>query len=176
MAAQSVLAQRRWRPGPCSVSPVALVALEVADLLAEALVIPSEALATGVAAGGAAAAVPAAGAVTRVMPGGVAGGQGATAIGGLPVVPAGVAGVVGGGGNAGRCRRGGRGVAVAIAERGGIVSCSCMAASASSSEGILAQLARAERTVSGRVLRKMALNKMSLLAYWVAMVLTLSWG
>jgi hypothetical protein len=37
-----------------------------------------------------------------------------------------------------------------------------MAASASSSEGSSAQLAR-ERTVSGRVLRKMALNRMSLL-------------
>jgi hypothetical protein len=59
--------------------------------------------------------------------------------------------------------KGGRGVAVPIAERGGIVCCSCMAASASSSEGSSAQLARVERTVSGRVLRKMALNKMSLL-------------
>jgi hypothetical protein len=46
---------------------------------------------------------------------------------------------------------------------GGIVCCSCMAASASSSEGSSAQLARAERTVSGKVLRKMALNRMSLL-------------
>jgi hypothetical protein len=60
--------------------------------------------------------------------------------------------------------KGGRGVAVPVAERGGIVCCSCMAASASSGrEGSSAQLARAERTVSGRVLRKMALNKMSLL-------------
>ncbi len=107
MAAQSVLARWRWRPGPCSVSPVAHVALAVVGLLAEALVIPEEALAAGVAAGGAAAAVPAAGAVTRVTPGRVASSQGAAAIGGLPVVPAGVAGVVGGGGNAGRCRPGG---------------------------------------------------------------------
>ncbi len=94
-----------WRPGPCSVSPVALVALAVAGPLAKALVIPAEALAAGVASGGAAAAVPAAGAGTGVAAGGAAGSRGAAAVRGPPVVPAGAAGVVGDGGNAGWCRR-----------------------------------------------------------------------
>jgi hypothetical protein len=113
MAAQSAVARQRWRPGPCSVSPVALVALAVAGPLAEALVIPAEALAAGVAAGvaagGVAAAVLAAGAATGAAAGGAAGSRGAAALRGPPVVPAGAAGVVGGGGNAGRRRRGGKG-------------------------------------------------------------------
>ncbi len=61
MAAQSAVAMAA---GPCSVSPVALVALAVVGPLAEALVIPAEALAAGVAAGVAVAVVPAAGAAT----------------------------------------------------------------------------------------------------------------
>jgi hypothetical protein len=95
------------------------VALAVAGPLAEALVIPAETLAAGVAAGGAAAAVPAARAATGVAAGGAAGSRGAAAVRGPPVVPAGAAGVVGAAATRAGVGDGGRGVATAIAERGG---------------------------------------------------------
>jgi hypothetical protein len=80
------------------------MALAVVGPLAEALMIPAEALAAGISAGGAAAAVPAGGAATGVAAGGAAGSRGAAAVRGPPVVPVEAAGVVGGNGNAGCCR------------------------------------------------------------------------